>query len=289
MSDLFETTEYPLQYFLSYKCSQDHLELFFSCIRGCGGHNNNPTALNLRYTLRKLLFRNSVEASTNANCNILEESTLQVSIFDFNTTNISFDDCINEDEIDADLLSIVDRIHKIEFSRYQDNILYYISGVIARKYFNKYSCKYCRDIILCDTPDHNYIKNEIPYYAKFTRFISRGGLLQPKELILSVIKCTEKLYQFYLRESPRDLSKNRVIVSVCRHFFSDGEVKFPHHPIVDTDITQDGHELRIVKFFSSVYFNLRIHTDNKKKALAFQGSNPSIRQKLTKLILFKNA
>jgi hypothetical protein len=34
----------PCRYLLTYKLSQDHLELFFSCLRACGGCNNNPTS-----------------------------------------------------------------------------------------------------------------------------------------------------------------------------------------------------------------------------------------------------
>lgn len=34
-----------VSYLLTYKLSQDHLELFFSAIRSKGGFNNNPTAL----------------------------------------------------------------------------------------------------------------------------------------------------------------------------------------------------------------------------------------------------
>lgn len=33
----------PLEYLLTYKLSQDHVEFFFSAIRSQGGHNNNPT------------------------------------------------------------------------------------------------------------------------------------------------------------------------------------------------------------------------------------------------------
>jgi len=33
------------EYFLTYKISQDHLELFFACIRSRGGLNNNPNVL----------------------------------------------------------------------------------------------------------------------------------------------------------------------------------------------------------------------------------------------------
>ncbi|CAH1959590.1 unnamed protein product [Acanthoscelides obtectus] len=37
-----ETKE--LKYLLTYKLSQDHLEIFFSCIRSKGGYSNNPTS-----------------------------------------------------------------------------------------------------------------------------------------------------------------------------------------------------------------------------------------------------
>lgn len=39
-SELLNRPEHPLKYFLKYKCSPDHLELFFSCIRSRGGWNN---------------------------------------------------------------------------------------------------------------------------------------------------------------------------------------------------------------------------------------------------------
>ncbi|TGZ45601.1 THAP domain-containing protein 9 [Temnothorax longispinosus] len=43
--DKWSTSETaPLEYLLTYKLSQDHVELFFSAIRSRGGHNNNPTA-----------------------------------------------------------------------------------------------------------------------------------------------------------------------------------------------------------------------------------------------------
>lgn len=66
--DLLEDIDSNLEYFLPYKFSQDHLEMFFSCIRLQGGGNNNPNALQFRYAMRKLLYRNSVKPSINANC-----------------------------------------------------------------------------------------------------------------------------------------------------------------------------------------------------------------------------
>ncbi|XP_065324717.1 uncharacterized protein LOC135931493 isoform X3 [Gordionus sp. m RMFG-2023] len=44
------------QYLLTYKTSQDHLELFFSCLRSKGGFNNNPSAYQLRSAIRGVMI-----------------------------------------------------------------------------------------------------------------------------------------------------------------------------------------------------------------------------------------
>ncbi len=69
-SQMFEPTTKPkpFDYLLTYKYSQDHLELLFSCIRSRGGWNNNPNCLQMKYALRKMLMRNAITASKNANC-----------------------------------------------------------------------------------------------------------------------------------------------------------------------------------------------------------------------------
>ena len=46
--DLLVRVSNQLKYLLTYKFSQDHIELLFSCIRSCGGFNNNPNALQLK-------------------------------------------------------------------------------------------------------------------------------------------------------------------------------------------------------------------------------------------------
>ncbi|EZA46777.1 THAP domain-containing protein [Ooceraea biroi] len=86
--DLLHKKENTLRYFLPYKCSQDHIELFFSCIRRRGGENNNPNVLQFKWALRQLLFRNSVRASINANC--LGDTSETPSILKFRTPNVQY-------------------------------------------------------------------------------------------------------------------------------------------------------------------------------------------------------
>ena len=60
-----------LKYLLTYKLSQDHLELFFGCIRCHLGCNNNPTCRQFVAVYKRLLVQNEIKAS-NANCGNLE-------------------------------------------------------------------------------------------------------------------------------------------------------------------------------------------------------------------------
>ncbi|KAG0426164.1 hypothetical protein HPB47_026710 [Ixodes persulcatus] len=55
------------KYIGTYRLSQDHLELFFSCVRQRGGWNNNPSAAQFRYAYRSLLVNADVQAPATAN------------------------------------------------------------------------------------------------------------------------------------------------------------------------------------------------------------------------------
>ena len=47
--ELLFCSDNPYKYLVTYKLSQDHLEMFFSCVRARGGLDNNPNALQLKY------------------------------------------------------------------------------------------------------------------------------------------------------------------------------------------------------------------------------------------------
>jgi len=157
---------------LTYKCSQDHLELFFSCIRRRGGWNDNPNVLQFKWALRQLMFGNNVCASINANC--IGDTTETDSILQFrqskrNTYN--YDTYQNSQELEA-LLNIV---NSINLSYIQENILYYISGTIIRTLLKEIHCQHCVNILIeKNAPcNHNYTVN-IKKYNSFTTFVNRG-------------------------------------------------------------------------------------------------------------------
>ena len=69
--DLVECPGAQLQYLLTYKLSQDHLELFFAAVRSAGGFNNNPTTQQFTAAYKRLLLRSHIEGG-DGNCKKLD-------------------------------------------------------------------------------------------------------------------------------------------------------------------------------------------------------------------------
>jgi len=59
-----------LDFFLTYKVSQDHLELLFSNIRSMGGFNNNPTPTQFEAAYKRLIVHVELKVSSQANCTV---------------------------------------------------------------------------------------------------------------------------------------------------------------------------------------------------------------------------
>jgi len=64
------------KYLLTYKLSQDHLELYFGSIGRMGGWNNNPSAQQFAHAYRALLSRASMSGSNGANILQQDETDL---------------------------------------------------------------------------------------------------------------------------------------------------------------------------------------------------------------------
>lgn len=135
-SDIFYQNK-TYKYLLTYRFSQDHLEILFSKIRGRHGHNNNPNVLQFKYAMRQILMHNNIKNSSNMNC-IELDNDFNGSIFEFRWKKKRQESLFNNnviletenDENNNQILNIAEPQH---FGHLQDNILYYISGYIAKK------------------------------------------------------------------------------------------------------------------------------------------------------------
>ena len=74
-AELIAAHDAPMKYLLTYKFSQDHIELFFSAVRARGGFNNNPTAGQFSAAYKRLLMRHNIKNGT-GNCILRDTTTI---------------------------------------------------------------------------------------------------------------------------------------------------------------------------------------------------------------------
>lgn len=95
---------------MTYKFSQDHIELLFGRVRQRFGSNNNPNASQFKTAIKQILMKNSLKCKFNFNCNTFDDDPIG-SLFEIKWRKASNKDkicnldndetIINEFEMDA--------------------------------------------------------------------------------------------------------------------------------------------------------------------------------------------
>ena len=184
---------FPYKYVLTYKFSQDHLELLFNKIRRRGGWNNNPNVLQFKYALRQIIICNSIEPSETGNCTSFDDVLCESSgLLDFQTKRKQ--NMVSESVPRDDLETLQTKRMMIAIDHefpdsLQDNVLYYISGFIVRSLLKQLQCTVCRSELLLDVHDpHALRRYSFPVQTKFTQFKQQGGLIFPSLAVLRIVK-----------------------------------------------------------------------------------------------------
>ena len=131
-----------LKYILTYKMSQDHLELFFGAVRAAGGWNNNPTALQFRSAYKQLMTRHQI-AGGRGNC-IPQDDTEMLSNFEDNSNRKSprieidqvtivrkYDLALRPEPVTTDH-DYCDAPNVMELSEFKSAAISYIAGYVVR-------------------------------------------------------------------------------------------------------------------------------------------------------------
>ncbi len=298
----------PFKYLLTYKYSQDHIELLFSCIRARGGWNNNPNCLQLKYTLRRMLLKNSITASRNANCQILDQHSVvpvlhtrkHCSPLKEKPTTVG-----NDHEDNSEVHTTMEHLEAADHSEFTMYVLHYICGFIVLKLEKSISCSQCI-IDITESPsqsqersDHDYCsKSSDDMYAKastFTNFVNKGGLRIPSTLVLQVVSYAEQVFKCYVSSATHDSItkekklKEKMVTEVSRYFAKIDISKQESHEECLNEILFDNHNLWLVKCIADQFFKLRLFTYAKTYNERIVGKGlPSRRHQLNKLILFQN-
>ena len=300
----------PFKYVLTYKYSQDHIELLFSCIRAKGGWNNNPIVLQFKSAVRRLVLGNSVTASKTANCKFLDENTI-IPFFHArkNTTPLSEmanqEDGKEAEQQDERLKRLISQVDFHEPTELKANILTYIAGLVVKKLLKKIKCLTCIQSLtsgyIC-TPNDDHDYHQAQYQRKshimaLTLFLNKGSLLIPSTLVVSIIQYVEYLFILYVSNETFDqinISEKldtKLILEVSRYFGQEKPELLPpyHIPEAVNEMPAEDHRLCLVKYVANSYINLRLSSYAKiySKAVINFGK-PSSRHHLTKTILFIN-
>ena len=203
---------HPLSYLLTYRLSQEYVEVFFSCIRARNGWNNNPNSVQFQSSIKSMLFSNLVKASLEANC-VQYDQAAHTPIFSLKWSKrqsplkeieIPLDDT-NENPIDINTTS--------SLSPFKHNVLYYISGYICHKIQSSITCAMYAFAILQYLPksleDHNYHLTDI--VCKLTSRKNNGGLVFVSNGVYEIVKRCERLFTINVLNSHSKITSEQGI------------------------------------------------------------------------------
>ena len=148
------------QYVLTYKFSQDHVELFFSAVRALNGRNNNPTFIRFKAAYRRLL--NMQDSSiVSGNCTAQDKTEI-LSIADVIPSDQQTH--VEQSSKKYDFTQSMNKTPDHDYcmfsqagcySPYTATIVTYISGYVAKKLLQTTVCKTCANALYATTPPHH--------------------------------------------------------------------------------------------------------------------------------------
>lgn len=276
MSRLFDNVikTGQLSFILSYKISQDHIEMLFSVIRSRGGFNNNPTASQFEATYKKLLVHSELAISENANCapqdttNILHASSSK-PIQEQNFLDIL---CVEEEESFTNESEQNNEPEQVNV--YKDDVIEHIAGFVVKQLNKIIDCSVC-----CSALEDKYRKHTL------IDIKNRGGLKKPSVDVIKICRITEKIFISRIHEIPK-LSGNPInyltIKTMSQININSLFTILNVHILSQSPI--NNHLLQIIKLIIKKYIVIRLHHYNKEQ------SQPKcrIRSHLTKQILFQH-
>jgi hypothetical protein len=189
---LFKTLvedEGQMNYLLTYKLSQDHIELFFSALRCRLGRNNNPTVREFKAAYKRLLLHQEIRGNR-GNC-LLQDDTTLLSFRNLNQSTTTKQEDFNDfstqkkfglafEETDHDYAQISSFP---EVSEFQSSVIEYVSGFTVRMAQKVLKCETCLEAIQTQ-------ESASQYGLVLTK--DKGGLIHANSSVVAVCKTTEQ-------------------------------------------------------------------------------------------------
>lgn len=264
-----------LPYFLSYRLSQDNIEVFFSIIRRRGGWCNNPTARQFRSAFRAILCHIGVVPSSSSSCYADPSDDILLD-----SEGASDDDLFVEPAFalhDHDYAALLPKL-----SLYVENVSTYIAGFVIRKLLLKLKCNECRTLLVDVATCH-------ADSTSFLRLKNNGGLVVPSTAVIHIIHVAEQHVRVHIPSKKPVHAISRLGTSLEIMVLRDIDLKSVFGQTNHIDDTIDGidnHVSSLVRQIIRTYVRVRKLHIVKNWNISQKGV--TLRQSLTKLVLFKN-
>jgi len=293
ISEMIFTQNLNFKYILTYRFSQDHIELLFGRIRQRYGANNNPNVIQFKTALKQILLKNSVTCSSHGNCNTFDDNaTLSIFSFKCNKKNQNIN-ISNDNFSESEEIEIVNRSTLLNNanSDYEDdskkNIIYYITGYALKKIIPLLDCNSCIQSLLKVFSEHSY--HHHAEYSKFVDFKNNGGLVSPSECAFKIIYQAET-FLLLLTNNLQSLNIKNIdlkIINLCNNKFAFDNNIFNTLQCDNVPLLDRPHKMVLISLLVKKYLSIRLHSFGKM--FSTEILNPvSKRQKLTKQIIFMN-
>ena len=267
------------EYVLTYRFSQDQIEMLFSKIRSRLGWNNNPNALQFKWALRALLQKNQITASEKANCTVVEEEKMDQEM----------------GHVDANIANSLNCS-----TVWRDDVLSYIAGYIVKKITECIKCPECAIALVAvdnsqsASPDHCYSSNSQCTSPSLITFKGYGKLITPSQSVVKVVTAADRhlrtLFHDWASLNKKALAslKSTVLQEVKASSFEGLEQHSRESHVLDEQF-RDDHVTIIINKIVELYVKIFSHRFAKVYSdRVVREGDSSKRPKLTKLILFGN-
>lgn len=254
-----------MDYFSSYRISQDHLEMFFGKIRSLNGDNDNPNVPQFLSAYRKLLFQIDISVSSVSNVESLcTSNVLNISSSlkkHSNTNDPPSTVYLEEGQIEASTFSTElsqeweeMQAMEVDDSAYDPGIAYIASSLEQRLLrCGQIYCDQCTEVLENDRK----VEAEIPMSTKFE---------MPCRSTYRICKATDNAIEANLNNITFEF-KQKTYRMVMNQI--DWQDIFPEFSLHEPEHDED-HKHFLVKFFIDEYMNKKCAYIAKQKTIDLQ-------------------
>jgi hypothetical protein len=277
-----------LRYLLTYKMSQDHLELFFSAVRARGGWNNNPTARQFKASYKRLLVKHEVKIR-NGNCLPQDCVTiLHVTQRKPQTTSTDIMTLVRKlDLVERPPLQdehdYADMPNFVQLSPYVDNVVTYIAGFVVRNLLKRLTCEECSHALYS-------VERLTNSRYDLVRVKSRGGLVYASEDVVELCLITERCIRRWKHVTgDNPVSASKIGAALCCAALSEAIDRrlfgcLDEH-MFSTE-SDSNHVAHLMNTISMTYIKCRLHYEGSRYTNHLVGQR--VRSQYSRLIIFNH-